>query len=47
VATFSAEYVLAYGAEFTKMKMRQINEEALDDAETEQQLMYRKVTLAK
>ena len=43
IATFNAQYVLAYGVEFTKMKMKQVDKEAYGEPETDKELMYREV----
>jgi hypothetical protein len=44
LGTFTVEYVLAYGVEYVKMKVEQIENEACEEAGIEKQLMYREVT---
>jgi hypothetical protein len=44
LGTFTVEYILAYGVEYVKMKVEQIENEACEEAGIEKQLMYREVT---
>ena len=43
MATFGGYYVLYYGVELVKMKMKEIENDANAEEESEKKLMYREV----